>query len=119
MIPVPKIGQKLIKHTRVEKYPGKDSLGIHKEYRVVGGENDEMERTIQFQSGPIKEAGVNGVNIEDLIVICIDQLQQFQDGDFSCRENAIAITKLEEAALWLTKRTLDRIERGVEGKNEK
>lgn len=35
-----------------------------------------------------------------------------------CRENSIAITKLEEALIWLDKRKKDRIERGVEGQNK-
>jgi hypothetical protein len=38
---------------------------------------------------------------------------------FPCRENALAITKLDEALLWLEKRTRDRVARGVEGKHEK
>lgn len=70
---------------------------------------------VQFQKGPIKENGVNGVMNEDLIAIVIDRLQGFQDGDYKCRENAIALTKLEEALLWLRKRTMDRERRGVEG----
>ena len=34
-------------------------------------------------------------------------------------ENAITITKLEEALMWQNKRTLDREKRGVEGKDER
>lgn len=70
---------------------------------------------ISFQDGPIKESGVNGIMNEDLIAIVIDRMQGFQSGDYKCRENAIAITKLEEALLWLRKRTTDRERRGVEG----
>lgn len=72
-----------------------------------------------FQNGPIKENGVNGCQNEDLIAIVIDRLQGFQDGDYRCRENALAITKLEEALMWLQKRTADRKARGVEGLNIK
>jgi hypothetical protein len=70
---------------------------------------------VSFQNGAIKETGVNGCHNEDLIVIVIDRLQGFQSGEFKCRENAIALTKLEEALLWLNKRTVERIQRGVEG----
>ena len=70
---------------------------------------------VKFQKGPIKECGVNGVANEDLIVMVIDRLQSFQESDYKCRENAIAITKLEEALLWLRKRTTDREKRQVEG----
>ena len=70
---------------------------------------------IHFQEGPIKECGVNGVCNEDLINMVIDRLEHFQNSEFRCRENAIAITKLEEALLWLRKRTMAREARGVEG----
>jgi hypothetical protein len=70
---------------------------------------------VDFQKGPIQENGVNGVMNEDLIAIVIDRLQGFQDGNYKCRENAIALTKLEEALLWLRKRTMDRERRNVEG----
>lgn len=70
---------------------------------------------IHFQEGPIKEKGVNGVTNEDLLVMVIRRLQGFQESEFKCRENAYAITKLEEALLWLRKRTMGRENRGVEG----
>ena len=72
---------------------------------------------IHFQEGPIKENGANGVANEDLLVMVIRRLQGFQDSPYSCRENAMAITKLEEALLWLRKRTMGRENRGVEGTN--
>lgn len=70
---------------------------------------------IHFQEGPILENGVNGVGNEDLIAMIIDRLEHFQNSEFKCKENAMAITKLEEALLWLRKRTIGREERGVEG----
>ena len=74
---------------------------------------------VQFQNGPVKEFGVNGCHQEDLLAIVIDRLQSFQAGEFSCRENALALTKLEEAMHWLNHRTNARIARGVEGTNTK
>ncbi len=74
---------------------------------------------ISFQNGPIKEAGVNGITGEALLAIQIDRLRSFQGGPFSCRENAIALTHCEEALMWLQRRTVARIKRGVEGTNEK
>lgn len=70
---------------------------------------------IQFQNGPINEAGVNGLTQEALIAICVDRLRSFQAGPYACRENAIALTKLEEAQHWLLHRTRARMARGVEG----
>ncbi len=72
---------------------------------------------IGFQNGPIKEKGVSGVTGEALIAIEIDRLRSFQDGPFKCRENAIALTHFEEGLMWLQRRTLARIKRGVEGTN--
>lgn len=81
------------------------------------GSNEHMVK-IHFQDGPIKENDVNGCQNEDLIAIIIDRLEGFQNTEFKCRENAIAITKLEEALMWLEKRTANRIARGVEGTNK-
>jgi hypothetical protein len=76
-------------------------------------------KEILFQNGPIKEAGVNGLTQEVLLAIVIDRLRSFQAGPFSCRENAIALTNCEEALMWLQRRTIARIKRGVEGTNQK
>jgi hypothetical protein len=70
---------------------------------------------INFQEGPIKEAGVNGVMDEDLIAMVITRLEHFQNSEFSCRDNAITITHLEDALLRLRKRTMGREKRNVEG----
>lgn len=77
--------------------------------------NDVLLANIHFQEGPIKECGVNGVMNEDLIAMVICRLEGFQKSEFACRENALAITKLEEALLWLRKRTMGREARGIEG----
>lgn len=75
--------------------------------------------TILFQNGPIAENGVNGITQEVLLAIIIDRLQSFQAGPYACRENALALTKLEEAKHWLFSRTLERMQRGVEGTHQK
>jgi len=74
-----------------------------------------FKQHIDFQEGPIKECGVNGVANEDLINMVICRLEHFQRSEYACRENALAITKLEESLMWLRKRTQDREARGVEG----
>jgi hypothetical protein len=70
---------------------------------------------VDFQDGPIKEAGINGCHNEDLMAIVIDRLQAFQTSRYACRENALALTKMEEALMWLRHRTEGRGARGVEG----
>lgn len=82
----------------------------------TGGKN-KLLANLHFQEGPIKECGINGVTDEDLILIVIDRFQHFQQSEYACRENAVAITKLEEALLWLSKRREERERRGVEGTN--
>lgn len=70
---------------------------------------------LKFQNGTLPETGVNGITQEVLLAIVIDRLQGFQAGPFACRENALALTKLQEAMHWLYHRTIDRETRGVEG----
>ena len=70
---------------------------------------------VKFQDGPILEAGVNGISGEALLAIVEDRLICFQSGQYACRENAVALTKIQEAMMWLQKRTRDRMARGVEG----
>jgi len=75
-----------------------------------------VHTTISFQNGPIQHpADFNGVTNEALLAVLIDRMRGFQSGQFACRENALALTKMEEALMWLQKRTRDRMARGVEG----
>lgn len=77
-----------------------------------------LHSTILFQNGPIAEVGVNGVTQEVLLAIVADRLRSFQAGPYACRENALALTKIEEAQHWLQQRTLARMRRGVEGTHQ-
>lgn len=70
--------------------------------------------TFRMQRGPIKEHGVNGCQIDDLIKFVADTVFVLNK-KFPCRENSLAITKLEEAWLWGLARKLDREARDVEG----
>lgn len=70
---------------------------------------------ISMQKGAIKEGGRNGITDEVLLAIVLDRLRGFQAGPFSCRENALAITNIEQGLHWMNARTKDRMSRGVEG----
>jgi hypothetical protein len=87
--------------------PGPGGACHHYRASCPGSENGPPSWAINlpFQNGPIKEAGVNGVTHEALLAIVVDRLQSFQKGPYACRENAIALTKLEEAVHWLQHRT--------------
>ncbi len=91
--------------------------GACHDYVVVtnpkGPNTDTMRLT--FQNGPIKEVGTNGLTQEVLLAIVVDRLRSFQSGPYACRENALALTKIEEAVHWLHSRTRARVARGVEG----
>ncbi len=94
----------------------------HKYFISIPSTVDGLPETgthIDFQNGPIKEAGVNGLTQESLLAVVIDRLRSFQGGPFSCRENAIALTHCEDALMWLQRRTRARIARGVEGTHAK
>jgi len=80
----------------------------------VHGEKSSVEFVIQ--SGPIKEFGVNGCQIDDVIAWAKEKIEGFNQA-YPCRENSLVITKLDEALLWLQKRKQDREKRNVEGKN--
>lgn len=73
-----------------------------------------------FHQEPIQEGSTefktvsDGTTNEDLLAVLIDRLN-FLQSKFPCRENALAITKLEESLMWLNKRTSDRQKRNVEG----
>jgi hypothetical protein len=75
---------------------------------------------IQFQNGARKLSdSVHGVLDTDLLEIVRHRLQCFQQGPFSTRYNACALTHIEEALMWMNRRVEDRIERNVLGTNNK
>lgn len=73
------------------------------------------EVVLNFQNGGLKEVGANGITDQALIAIVLDRVRSFNDGKFRCRENSMVVTKLEEAMMWMEKRSNDRAHRGVEG----
>jgi hypothetical protein len=72
--------------------------GASHDYVIAGGsgENPVTLAHIRFENGP-----VNGVTDEALLAIVIDRLRGIQGGPLKGRENAIALTHIEEALMWL------------------
>lgn len=96
--------------------------GAYHKYRVEcdGGADYTAKHDIIFQNGPRHDkASINGILDVDLLEIVRHRLQCFQSGDMPTRETALALTHVEEALLWLNKRTEDRAERNVLGTKEK
>ena len=84
-------------------------------YKLNHFESPGTFQVLQFIE---KDAAANTINDgttnEEVLAMLIDRLK-FLGEKLPCRENSIAITKCEEALLWLNKRTADRKARGVEG----
>ena len=77
---------------------------------------DNILLSIHFQEGARKDPkATHGILDCDLLEIVRDRLKGFQQGEFATRENACALTHIEEALMWLNKRVEDRIERNVLG----
>ena len=74
---------------------------------------------IDFQEGPIKEVGNNGVKDEELIAMIIARLEAFQESEYSCSENAVALEYLYAALHALNLRTNRRTNENTEGTNIK
>lgn len=103
-------------HVTVTRYDDRAEFGAHHEYAIyIHGDKHPPVSIIRFQKGPVKEFGVNGVTDEALLAIVLDRLRGFQTTPYSCRENSLAITKLEEALHWMMHRSIARQRRGVEG----
>ena len=95
--------------------------GAYHDYVVVmpfGSKDNEKSFNvgISFQKGPRNvPSSRHGVLDQDLLEIVRDRLRAFQSGEFACRENALALTHIEEALMWMNLRAEDRAERGVLG----
>ena len=87
-------------------------------YDIVKVSNNTALASIRFQNGATQETEINGIFMEDLLHIVKDRLEGFNQGKWRCKENSMAITKIEEALLWLNKRTADRKDSGKYGSSE-
>lgn len=97
--------------------------GANHQYEICCPTKDGVvikELNVQFQNGARNLYGSTpGVLDTDLLEIVRDRLKGFQSGEFACRENACALTHIEEALMWMNRRVEDRIERNVLGTNNK
>lgn len=101
--------------------------GLHKQDAAgmpAGGQTRGVGIDIRWQDGPLgrEEEGPrvepNGAFVEGVIQSALDRLNYYQSSKFNCRENALAITKLEEALHWCDHRTQAREALQVEGTHE-
>ena len=87
----------------------------------AGGITTGTGINITWQNGPLGKGldrkEPSGAFVEGVIAAALDRLEWYQKSKFICRENAFAITKLQEALHWLDHRTRRREFQGIEGTN--
>jgi len=76
--------------------------------------NDKNSISFTLQNGPIKEVGVNGCQVDELIEVAREIIKGF-DSKFPSDENKICVAHLDMAMAALSRRTSDRVFRKVEG----
>ena len=94
-------------------------------YELDNFEKPQERQLIQFiEKVPVKEGGAelrtvkDGTTNEEVLAMLVDRLRFIHD-KVPSRQSALAITKIEEALMWLNNRTTERKSRGVEGTNAK
>jgi hypothetical protein len=111
---VPAFADTLDDPTSVTGYHYDDADG-----NPAGGHTIGIGIDITWQEGPLGRGAdriePNGAFIETVIAAALDRLEYYQKSRFNCRENALTITKLEEALHWCKHRTDKREAREVEG----
>lgn len=88
----------------------------------AGGSVDGVGLKISWQNGPLGRGDdrkqPNGAFVETVLAAVLQRIEYYQQSKFRCRENALAITKIEEALHWLNHRTQAREKQQVEGTHE-
>lgn len=116
--------QKREKLNEVQATDEKGNGGANHFYQVVAiveeGSPSYIVGQIQMQNGARKlPESIPGVLDTDLLEIVRHRLICFQQGEFSTRDNEMALTHIEQALMWMNRRVEDRIERNVLGTNNK
>ena len=93
---------------------------VDKQARPAGGTTRGKGISIKWQNAPLQAKDgsrkePNGAFVEDVIEAAIGRIRFYQDSEFHCLENAVALGHLLAAAEALDERTRGRERRGVEG----
>ena len=104
------------------KYNALEKLNDYREHGVDDHYTESYDGKkyldVKFQVGGSATTEKNGAFIEDLLIIAYAKLNEYNKG-IPSRENSLALTKIEEAILWLTARKAEREHRKVYGTEEK
>lgn len=101
-------------------------ITVGHKYELENFENKEATgQTVQFiekisnPETPTELITVNdGTTNEEVLAVILDRLNILNE-KFPCRENALAITNIEQGLMWLNRRTANRVARGVKGTHKK
>lgn len=101
------------------KYRVIDGKGIQEVSTLEDNDDFAYNQTITFVRGDKTDSGitvprVDGILHEQLLAMMISDLQ-YKSSLVPSRETALAITKLQEALMWLEERQRDREARNVQG----
>jgi len=96
----------------IEEADGKLGTIFDHDWIVIDHKTNAI--AFKIQNGPIKETGINGCQVDNLIETARLILVGLND-KMPTRENSLAITALEEAELWLERRRQNRVRAQVEG----
>lgn len=98
----------------LENFENKDAEGQKIQFIEKAEQYSFMDDGITAR---VKLVTINdGTTNEEVLEVLINRLQVLS-AKLPSRETSLAITKLEEALMWLNKRTADRVSRDVEGTN--
>ena len=79
--------------------------------------DDGVLGILNFQNGPVKEAGINGITNEEVLAALLHRTR-ILNAQWPCKENEIAIDAMQLALNSFEYRTKEREIRGVEGTNQ-
>lgn len=99
-----------------EVLPWKQFDEVRKEYPISRTREENMI-SFRIQDGPVKENGVNGCQV-DTLVMTAKMILEGLNKQFPCEENEYAINGLDNCLTWLLTRKNNRMQRGVEGENK-
>lgn len=100
-----------------------EASNISEDGKPAGGTVRGTGLSIDWQNGPLGRVGTderiepNGAFVETVLE-AVKQRIEYYNTTFGCRENSLAITKIEEAIHWLNHRTNRRVAQNVEGTHE-
>lgn len=85
----------------------------------TGGHVRGTGLSIDWQNGPLGRGDdrkePNGAWVQEALLACIERMKFYQSSKFACRENALALTHMQEAMHWLQHRHDERELREVQG----